>query len=468
MTRLRLDDTIAAIATAPGAGAIGIVRLSGPEAEPIARRIFRPSGRAKPRWRTHRLYHGHIVDPATGVAADEVLLAYMAAPRTYTRQDMVEISAHGGPVGLREILRLAVAAGARPAERGEMTLRAFLNGRLDLAQAEAVLDAIQARTPAALATAVAQIGGALSEQVSRVRDRVMGVYAALEATIDFAEDEVPLPEPASMLADLDAAAAALDQLLATARAGQLQREGVRIAIAGRPNAGKSSLLNALLQSDRAIVTDVPGTTRDVIEESIDLGGIPAVLLDTAGLTETSDVVEQIGVARSRTALEQADLALCVFDASRPLRPDDEIAALSRQRAVAGRGVVVALSKSDLPAAISSEEARGVFHSVPVVHVSALYGTGLDALRAELERQAKGNAAEAGGGQVMVTSARHRDALERALAALHDARASVVGGLAPDFTCIDLRIALESVGEITGQSVTEDLLTQIFSRFCIGK
>ena len=476
MNRLRLDDTIAAIATAPGEGAIGIVRLSGPESAAIAAHLFRRSAAAKESsagasgWRSHRLYHGYVVDPATGTPVDEVLLAYMRAPRTYTRQDMVEISAHGGGAGLREILRLAVEAGARPAERGEMTLRAFLGGRLDLAQAEAVLDAVRARTPAALSQAVEQLAGGLSRQVAAVRRRILGVYAHLEATIDFAEDDVPAPTRDELLEPLRAAESELAALLATARAGRLLREGMRVAIVGRPNAGKSSLLNALVQAERAIVTPIPGTTRDVIEETIDLAGIPATLLDTAGIGETEDAVERIGVERSRAALAEADVALFVFDRSQQIQPDDEpILELARQSASDGRSAVAVLSKADLPAALDRSTLATYLGQTLMVTVSAHTGEGLGELRAAVRAAATGSGkAEHGGRQAVVTNARHRDALERAAAALGAAIRTVEAQMPADFVCIDLRACLEVLGEVTGESVTDDLLAQIFSQFCIGK
>ncbi|MBI3974479.1 MAG: tRNA uridine-5-carboxymethylaminomethyl(34) synthesis GTPase MnmE [Chloroflexi bacterium] len=488
MNMLRLDDTIVAIATPPGDGAIGMVRLSGPDAQHIASALFRPSRARRRPWRSHRLYHGHVVDPRSGAVVDEVLLAFMRAPRTYTRQDVVEITGHGGTVSAQEIVRIAVAAGARPAERGEMTLRAFLLGRLDLAQAEAVLDAVRARTPGALSLAVGQLEGGLSRAVAEVRREIMAVFAHLEATIDFAEDDVPPPTIDELLGPLTRARGRLDGLLATARAGRLHREGVRVVICGRPNAGKSSLLNALVQAERAIVTPIPGTTRDVIEEAIDLAGVPAVLVDTAGIVETEDLVERIGVARSREALSQADVILFVVDRSRPLdTADREVASLVHQRRHDAAAVVV-LSKVDLPAALSAAEAAEILPAAPaaadappavpvvsissavlVVSVSSKEGTGLSALRDAIRRAALGaNAADLAGRRVLVANARHRAALERARAALDDAIRSVESGMAADFVCIDLRASLSALGEITGESVTEDLLERIFSQFCIGK
>lgn len=472
MAFLRLDDTIAAIATPPGEGAIGMVRLSGPEALRIAQRLFRPSGRAasQPRagWQSHRLYHGHVVDPGSDRVADEVLLAYMRPPRTYTRQAMVEITGHGSSVSVREILRLAVSAGARPAERGELTLRAFLLGRLDLAQAEAVLDAVRARTPGALSLAVDQLGGGLSRMVGDVRREIMNVYAHLEATIDFAEDDIPTPSTEEVALPLRRAGTTLDSLLCTVRSGRLQREGMRVAIVGRPNAGKSSLLNALLQTERAIVTPVAGTTRDVIEETIDIDGIPAVLSDTAGITDTTDPVERLGVARSQDALVRADVVVLVLDTSVPLTEEDRsVAALVRRRAEPG-GAMVVLSKADLPAQVDHTAAGTLLPQALVVRVSSITGEGLATLRDTLHRLALSGSLPDAVREVIVGSARHQDALARARSSLNDAVQAVEQGLASDFVCTDLRACLAALGEVTGESVTDDLLERIFSQFCIGK
>lgn len=408
---------------------------------------------------------------------DEVLLTYFRAPHSYTGQDLVELSGHGGATGVRELLRLALAGGARPAERGELTLRAFLAGKLDLAQAEAVADAVRARTPAALSLAVEQLGGRLSSAVGQIRRDLMHVYARLEATIDFAEDDVPAPSPAELLAPLHAALATLDRLLATARAGALYREGLRVALVGAPNAGKSSLLNALLGIDRAIVTPVAGTTRDVIEESLDLGGIPAVLADTAGIADTADLVERLGVERSRAALTAADVVVLVIDGSVALdAPVREVASLVRRAQETAhvrcepRGAVVVLNKADLPLRVGIEAPEQLVPGAPVVRLSARTGAGLPALREALERAA-GSAVEAEGARrerAVVSNARHRRALEAARTSLVEAIGSAEAALAADFISIDLRAALHALGEVTGESVTEDLLTAIFSQFCIGK
>ena len=312
-------DTIAAISTPPGEAGIGIVRLSGPEAEPIARRLFRPR-RSRPAWQSHRLYLGHLLD-AQGHVLDEVLLTLMRAPHTYTRQDMVEIHCHSGYAILRAILQAVLAQGARLAKPGEFTLRAFLSGRLDLSQAEGVLEVIQARTESALRVAQAHLAGGLGRRLAGVRVALLGVLAQLEAALDFPEEGAELT-PAALKEQLADPRKELERLLATYRQGRLLREGVRVVLAGRPNVGKSSLLNRLLNADRAIVTDIPGTTRDVIEETVTLGGLAICLSDTAGLREARDRVEELGVARSREQLAQADLVLYLVDASEPPSPED--------------------------------------------------------------------------------------------------------------------------------------------------
>lgn len=454
-----LDDTIAAISTPLGQGGIGIVRMSGPDALSIARRLFRPSrGHADAPWPAFRLRHGFVVDPATGARVDEVLAAYMPAPRTYTRQDIVEINGHGGIVALRRILELALREGARLAEPGEFTLRAYVNSRIDLAQAEAVLDIVNAQTDAALRLAVGQLEGRLSAEVRRVRDRLLSALGYLEATIDFVEDEIP---PQDIGPALREATNALRNLLRSADQGILYRHGIRTAIVGRPNVGKSSLLNALLRTDRAIVTPIPGTTRDTLEETLNLQGVPFVLVDTAGIARaTTDPVEQLGIERSRRAVRQADLVLIVVDGSEPLRPEDyAIAELTE-----GRAVIVAINKCDLP---TVAEAAEFLPSAPRVRISALTGEGLDDLRAAMLETALGGEVIASNG-ILVSSVRHKEALARALDHLEKAETTHRQGLPADFVTIDLRAALDALGEITGQTVTPDLVDRIFANFCIGK
>lgn len=447
-----LDDTIAAIATPVGSGGIGIVRLSGPEARAILARILTRA--VVPL----RLTYGHVVDPASGETVDEVLAAYMPAPRTYTRQDVVEIDCHGGPAPLRRVLDLCLAHGARLAGPGEYTLRAFLNGRIDLAQAEAVADMVAAQTDAGLRMAVAQLDGRLSDRIQAVRARLLDALAWVEASIDFDEDEVP---PHEIEGDLQFAEQRLSDLLSGAERGIVTRQGIRTAIVGQPNVGKSSLLNALLRVDRAIVTPIPGTTRDTLEETLNLHGIPLVLVDTAGIrADTRDLAEDLGVARSRAALAQADLALVVVDANRPVDDGDRAIA-----ALAGiKPAIVAINKTDLPV---RADAHGLLPGAPMVEISALTGAGIDDLERAIE-------AVIFGGQVvasdaaLVSSPRHRDVLRRAHEDVATAAEAQRAGMPLDFVSIGLRAAVNALGEITGETVTDTLLETIFSRFCIGK
>jgi tRNA modification GTPase len=452
--RYSLDDTIAAIATPVGSGGIGIVRLSGPDARPILDLVFAPARPVAPL----QLTYGHIRDPEGGQMVDEVLAAYMPAPRTYTRQDVVEVDCHGGPVPLRRVLELCLAHGARLAGPGEFTLRAYLNGRIDLAQAEAVADVVAAKTEAGLRMAVAQLDGRLSSEIRDIRARLIRALAWVEASIDFEADEVP---PYEIDPDLQAAAEALADLLSGAERGVVYREGIRTAIVGQPNVGKSSLLNALLRAERAIVTPIPGTTRDTLEETLNLHGIPLVLVDTAGIrADTRDVAEDMGVARSRAAVAQADLALLVVDANRPVDEGDrEIAAL-----IGNKPAITVLNKTDLPVRV---DAGGLLPDAPTVEISALTGAGIGALEGAIEEVVFGGRVVTGE-PALVSSARHRDVLRRAQEGVQAAITTQEEGLPLDLTGIGLREAVHALGEITGESVSETLLETIFGRFCIGK
>jgi tRNA modification GTPase len=458
VTTFSLDDTIVAIATPLGEGGVGIVKISGPEAVSILRRLFVPVVGAADGLEPRRLALGHIRDPQTGDVVDEVLAVTMPGPHSYTRQDVVEIQAHGGIVPLRRILGLVLAAGVRPAEPGEMTLRAFMNGRLDLAQAEAVLDVVQARTEAALRVATEQLGGKLSVRVREARARLVDVLAYLEASIDFVEDEIPSQD---VVTPLRAIAVALEEILASADRGLIYRQGIRAAIVGRPNVGKSSLLNALLRGERAIVTPIPGTTRDTLEETVNVGGVPLVLVDTAGIrAETDDEVERIGVERSRAALERADLALLVIDGSQPLTEADwDIAAL-----IGGKPALLVANKCDLP---QLELAEDLLPSVPRLRVSALIGEGIEGLEKAIVELVFGGAVMAAD-TPLVSNPRHQASLKRALDHVGAAEGGQLGGLSPDLVAIDVREAVDALGEITGETVSEDLLEAIFSNFCIGK
>jgi tRNA modification GTPase len=462
--------TIAAIATPAGEGGIGVVRISGSEAAEIAAKVFRRPGKsARPldlrATESHRLHFGRVVDPASGDPIDEVLLGWMAAPHTYTKEDTVELSCHGGPVPLQETLRVVLAAGARQAEPGEFTLRAFLNGRLDLTQAEAVLNVIGARTAESLRLAVSDLAGDLARRLAPANAALVSLLAYLDASADFPDDEI---DTADIDHGLAAAGEALADVVAGSKAGMLLRDGARIALVGRPNVGKSSLLNALLRADRAIVTPVAGTTRDVIAETVNLQGIPATLLDTAGIVESEDIVERIGVERSRQALATAAALVFVVDGSVPPQAGDlAIARLLTDRPRDQRTpVVIARNKRDLPEHADLTPITVLLPDVPVVPVSATTGAGLADLESALATALRGGVS--GEARPALISARQRAAVDRALAHIHDAQAARAAGVPQDLLATSVRAALHAVGEVTGEDVDESVIQEIFSRFCIGK
>ncbi len=464
------DDTIAAIATPPGEGGIGIIRLSGQDSARIAGRLFRKGIQNRScdvsLLSSHHLYYGRIVDPETEHTVDEVMLVRMSAPRTYTRENVVEIHCHGGPVPVKRVLALAIAAGARMAEAGEFTLRAFLNGRVDLSQAEAVMAVVSARTSESLELAVEELRGGLTHRLGPARASLIEALAYLDASVDFPEDEVP---PIDLHASLNVAEASLREVLNAASLGMLYHEGIQIAIVGRPNVGKSSLMNRLLRSDRAIVTEIAGTTRDVITESINLHGIPATLLDTAGIAETTDVIEQMGIDRSRRALESAGLALFVVDGSQSVHQDDlkvaRVLADRLDRDGSGR-VVLAINKVDLPRQIDETALTSLLPAVPRIEISSVSGEGIDRLEAELFDRAAALAGDAR--QPATVSLRQQEALRAALESVRSAQEAIGTGTPLDLVAVDVRDALLHIGEITGEQISESVLDEIFSRFCIGK
>jgi len=455
-----LDDTIAAIATPLGEGGLAVVRLSGSQALAVAERSFQPVGPSSRRptdAATHTIHYGNIV--RQGNVVDEVLLSVLRAPRTYTREDVVEITCHGGLLPAKLVLDTLLENGARLAEPGEFTKRAFLNGRLDLAQAEAVADLIHSRTDLALAAANEQLAGKLSQRVNQLRDQMVQTLAHIEAHLDFPEEDIAPDTKDQLLTRLERGVAFMDELLRTANEGQILRRGIRAAIVGRPNVGKSSLLNQLLGRDRAIVSPIPGTTRDTIEETASIRGLPVVFVDTAGLREAADDIEVEGVRRSRETLAQAELILHVMDAAAPWTPADEkyLAEFTAQRRILVR------NKMDLPAQWELPAGQ----NAPVVEVSCLTGHGLEALKDAIKELVWSGEIKAEMLQVMI-NARHQDALRRAREAALRAAAALREDQTLDLVALDLRIAVNAVGEIVGKTATEDLLDAIFSQFCIGK
>ncbi|HFC97130.1 MAG TPA: tRNA uridine-5-carboxymethylaminomethyl(34) synthesis GTPase MnmE [Thermosulfurimonas dismutans] len=458
----RTEDTIAAIATPPGPGAIGVIKISGREAEGILRRLFRPA-RPREHFESHRFYYGHIVDPDTGEPVDEVLVVLMRAPRSYTREDVVEIHAHSGYRVLTRILELVFRAGARPAEPGEFTLRAFLNGRLDLAQAEAVQEIISARSDTALRLALRQLSGGLSERIRRIREALLHLLALTEVAVDFPEEDLEIVPPEETRERLrKEVLTPLEELIRASGEGKLFREGIAVVLAGRPNVGKSSLLNALLREERAIVTPIPGTTRDVIEETAQIAGLPVRLIDTAGLRETGDEVEAIGVRKAREKLEAADVVVFLVDGSQAPREED----LRLYQEVRKRPHVVAVNKIDIASPDTLSAWREALPANPV-YISALKGTGLSELSRRIFETVIGHGpAEP---PEVAPNLRQKAALERAAEATRRALALLEEKEPlPELLAVELREALSALGEITGEVTTEDLLDRIFSTFCIGK
>ncbi len=459
-----LDDTIAAISTPLGEGGIGIIRISGPQAVDIAAKIFRPAKQQKWQQKNFQLIYGHVYDPDALIVVDEVLLSIMRAPHTYTKEDIIEINCHGGIIPLQKTLELVLRMGARMAEPGEFTKRAFLNGRLDLAQAESVIDVIRASTESALRLAMGQLSGALSQKLNEIQQELLSLTALIEANIDFPEDEVDEYNPAQIRGRIGQLISAVEELLKSADTGKIYREGVSTVIAGKPNVGKSSLLNVLLREKRAIVTDIPGTTRDLIEEILNIGGLPIKIIDTAGIRETRDIIEQMGVQKTRESINKADLIILVFDATAGYEDEDRrIVELVREK----KGVKV-LNKVDI---VDDEEMRKLLHEVlpgwPLVEISALLETGIEKLEKTIVRLVTGGRDIPRNGAI-ISNVRHKNQLQKALDHLRQAEQAIREGATLDLLAVDIRAAWEAVGEITGTVVTENILDKIFADFCIGK
>jgi tRNA modification GTPase len=480
-----LHDTIVAPATAPGAAAVAIVRLSGPRAFDILRAIFRPLHPGDFAPRTMRL--GDVVDPATGARIDRALAVMMPQPASLTGEDVCEIQCHGGPFVVCRIVSMALEAGARMAEPGEFTRRAFLNGRIDLAEAEAIADIVAARSDSALANALSQLSGALSARVAELRAQVVAIRAHLEVEIDFSDEDIRMPSRREVAGEIERLIADIAMLHDSFARGLMMREGVRATIVGKPNAGKSSLMNLLLGADRAIVTPVAGTTRDVIEDSVQLGPYALVLNDTAGVRDSMDDIEKIGIERTIRSARAADLLIAMFDSSRPLGPaDDDVI-----RLVGNRAGIAILNKRDLPPAIGASDLRARGLDLPILPLSAINLEDASLLRAELtkiaallydlahhstgegaERSAAGEGSAASrttpSTEIAISRERHRDALAMALEALKNARAATLALMPPEIVAVDIMAAASALGSITGEVSSEDVLDAIFRDFCIGK
>lgn len=494
-----MNDTIAAISTPQGTGGIGIIRISGEKAFGIADRLF-VGKRPVKEMRSHTVNYGKIINPLNGDMVDEVLLTKMKRPHTFTKEDVIEINCHGGTVVLLRILELVMKEGARPAEPGEFTKRAFLNGRLDLSQAEAVIDLINAKTTEGSRAAAAQLEGKLSERLKKARNQLIGLIAHIEVTVDYPEHDIEEITGQAVYEDTQGILAKLIEIAESFNKGRILREGIKVVIAGKPNVGKSSLLNELAGKNKAIVTDIPGTTRDIIEEYISIKGIPVKLSDTAGIRETADPIEKIGVEKAEGAIESADLILLMLDGSKELDEDDKgiIDKLSEKK------IIYLINKTDMAeeAMVSaivrylgqkqkagfyvSRETKGmrqgdgslaasetepsnltVSDPVKVIRASMLMGKGLDELESAIaDLFLKGNVSI--NNEVLVTSIRHKSLLDMAIGSLKDARNAYETGMPLDMITIDIKNAAECLGQITGESVSEDVVHEIFSRFCIGK
>ena len=457
-----IDDTIAAIATAPGEGGIGIVRISGEKSLEVAQSIFKSkSGKMIKDYNTRTLIYGKIVDGEKVI--DEVLVAYMKGPNSYTAEDVIEINCHGGFISVKKILELILSKGVRIADAGEFTKRAFLNGRIDLSQAEAIIDVIKSKTDMAHEVAQNQLEGSLAKKIKDLRMNVTEVLAHLEVSIDFAEEDVEeityqtLEEKSLELRN------EIKKLYDTADSGKILRDGLKTVIVGKPNVGKSSLLNSILGENRAIVTDIAGTTRDVIEEFVNIKGIPLKIVDTAGIRETEDVVEKIGVEKSRESFSTADLVIMVLDASRKLSEED----MEILESIKNKKTIVLLNKVDLEAQIELEKIKEFVSSDDIIEISALKNQGIEELQDKIESMVYQGSVK-NSSNLMITNSRHKDALFKAYESINDAISAIEQRMPYDFIEVDFKNIWDYLGYINGDTVREDLLDTIFANFCIGK
>lgn len=454
-------DTIAAISTPPGEGGISIVRVSGDQAVNIVKRVFQGKDLAKVA--SHTINYGHIVDPDTKELVDEVMVSVMRAPKTYTREDVLEVNTHGGIVPTNKVLQLLIGAGARIAEPGEFTKRAFLNGRLDLTQAESVMDLIRAKTDKAMQVAVNQLDGNLEHLISGLRQEILDVLAQVEVNIDYPEYDTEQMTTKMLLEKAQTVGKSIDELLKTAESGEILQHGLATAIIGKPNVGKSSLLNRLLDEDKAIVTDVAGTTRDVVEQYVNIDGVPLKLIDTAGIRDTEDKVEKIGVERSKKAIESADLVILVLDASRPLEEED----LQLLDATSDKRRIVIFNKNDLSPVLHPIDVKQLKADDIILLTSAIKNDGIQQIKDTIGKLFNAGI-EDSSSNVIITSARQAGLLRQAKQSLNDVISGIDAGMPIDLVQIDMTNCWDKLGEITGDSYPDELITQLFSQFCLGK
>ncbi|QJA09810.1 tRNA uridine-5-carboxymethylaminomethyl(34) synthesis GTPase MnmE [Romboutsia sp. CE17] len=457
-----IDDTIAAIATAPGEGGIGIIRISGERSLPVAQSIFKSvTGKLIEDYNTRTLIYGTVVDGEKVI--DEALVAYMKGPKSYTGEDVIEINCHGGFISVKKILELILSKDVRLADAGEFTKRAFLNGRIDLSQAEAIIDVIKAKTDKAHEVAQSQLEGTLSKKIRELRFKVTEVLAHLEVSIDFAEEDVEEITYKTLRENAEELRTEIKKLYDTAESGKILRDGLKTVIIGKPNVGKSSLLNSILGENRAIVTDIAGTTRDVIEEFVNIKGIPLKIVDTAGIRETEDIVEKIGVERSKESYNTADLVIMVLDSSRPLSQEDR----EILETLEDKKTIVILNKTDLPQEIELDELSKYVDCSSIIKISALQNEGIEELQDKIEAMVyKGSVKNSS--SLMITNSRHKDALLKAYESINDAIIAIDQNMPYDFIEVDFKNIWDYLGYINGDTVKEDLLDTIFANFCIGK
>lgn len=460
-----MGNTIAAIATPPGTGGIGIIRISGPKAKDIGRLLFRSSKQTCD-FKTHHLYHGDIVSPDTGLVIDEALVCLMEKPHSYTGEDTLEINCHGGSVILSKILSEVIKAGARMAEPGEFTKRAFLNNRMDLSQAEAVLDMITAKTEKGLELAVSQLKGDLAGKIGTIHSAIVDVLAMLEASIDFSDEDIETADASKTATILETIIHELQTLASTYREGKIYRDGVSAVITGRPNVGKSSLLNRLLGEKRAIVTPIPGTTRDFIEETLTIEGIAVRLTDTAGIRQPENLIEKEGIDLVREKLASADIVIVLLDGSEALT-DEDISVIKENR---DKTLLLVINKTDLPSLWNEDELRRILpdqKTLSPLRISAKYGDGIPEMKNAVHSLVLSSLASQPAG-ITITNLRHKAAIERTSTMLSRAKESITEGFSPEFSAFDVREALDCLAEITGKTLSEEILDRIFSTFCVGK